>query len=70
MNNFEKEKEKMKGKVALGWLSGTTVLEVIMLLAYLIWQTKIAMFLFGVSTLLFVITLFIFLAWKRGLKKY
>lgn len=70
MNNFEKEKEKMKGMVALGWLSGATVLEVIMLLAYLIWQTKIAMFLFGVSTLLFVITLFLFLAWKRGLKKY
>ncbi|MHA7611569.1 hypothetical protein ACX2QB_04275 [Weissella viridescens] len=70
MNNFEKEKEKMKGMVVLGWLSGATVLEVIMLLAYLIWQTKIAMFLFGVSTLLFVITLFIFLAWKRGLKKY
>ncbi|SUP61371.1 Uncharacterised protein [Weissella viridescens] len=40
MNNFEKEKEKMKGMVALGWLSGATVLEVIMLLAYLIWQTK------------------------------
>ncbi|WP_057786422.1 hypothetical protein [Weissella minor] len=70
MNNYEREKEKLKGMLALGWLSLGTILEAIMLLAYLIWQTKIAMFLFGASTLLFVIALFIFLAWKRGLKKY
>lgn len=70
MDEFSKAKEHAKGMVALGWLAVSTILEAIMLLAYAIWQTKIAIFLLGVSTLLFLITLSIFQVWKHRLKKY
>lgn len=70
MDEFNKAKEHAKGMVALGWLAVSTIFELIMLLAYLVWQTKIAIFLLGVSTLLFLITLSIFQIWKQELKKY
>lgn len=44
MDEFSKAKEHAKGMVALGWLAVSTIIEAIMLLAYEIWQTKIAIF--------------------------
>ena len=70
MENLYKTKEYAKGVVSLGWLAISIVIEIITSIGYAIWQTKIALFLLGVSTLLFLIALAIFSIWMQGLKKY
>lgn len=68
MTDEKKKKLITEGLVILGWTAFFLILELIMGLALLIWQTKIAMFLFGVSTLLFLIVIGIWFAWKKSAK--
>lgn len=63
------EEKKQQGIVALIWLVIATLLEFIAVIAWFIWKTKIALFLLGVQTVLWVLIFLLFCLWKRSLKK-
>lgn len=64
----EQKKKARQGVVALIWLTIATVIEIIAGIAFLIWRTKIALFLLGAQTVLWVLIIFLFFLWKRSLK--
>lgn len=69
MKGVTKVNEKMQqGIVALIWLTIATVIEIIAGIAFLIWRTKIALFLLGAQTVLWVLVIILFCLWKRSLK--
>lgn len=69
MKGVAKVKEKIQqGIVALIWLTIATVIEIIAGIAFLIWKTKIALFLLGAQTVLWVLVIILFCLWKRSLK--
>lgn len=63
------KKEKEIGCMALTWMIISFILDLIFLIAYLIWKSKIALFLLGIGTVLFVITIVIFALWLHYLKQ-
>lgn len=63
------EEKKQQGVVALIWLVIATLLEFIAVIAWVIWKTKIALFLLGVQTVLWILIFLLFCLWKRSLKK-
>lgn len=64
MDKIKREEKLQQGKVALGWLVLSIIIFVVTLLAWVIWQTKIAMFLLGIGTLLLMLFSILFLFWK------
>lgn len=69
MKGVTKVNEKMQqGIVALIWLTIATVIEIIAGIAFLIWRTKIVLFLLGAQTVLWVLVIILFCLWKRSLK--
>lgn len=64
MDKRKCEEKLQQGKVALGWLVLSIIIFVVTLLAWVIWQTKIAMFLLGIGTLLLMLFSILFLLWK------
>lgn len=62
------DKEKLtEGVVALVWLSGATILEIIFGIAFFIWHSKLALFLLCVQTVIWLLLVAMFWIWKRGL---
>ena len=68
MKKTDRVKKVAEGLVVLGWLTFSLIIFVITLLARIIWRTKIATFLLGIGILLLVVTVILFLLWKRSLK--
>jgi ABC-type bacteriocin/lantibiotic exporter with double-glycine peptidase domain len=58
-----------QGCVGLVWVAITFILDLIFLIAFLIWKSKIALFLLGIGTVLLVITIVIFALWLHYLKR-
>lgn len=71
MKNKEIKKAKFmtQGLVLIGWGIPIALVEVFTGLALLIWNTKIALFLFGVSTVLLVLIIIMFLWWISSMRK-
>lgn len=49
-----------QGCVSLIWVVIAFILDLIFLIAYLVWESKIALFLLGIGTVLLVLTIIIF----------
>lgn len=64
MDEMKRKQKIQEGKVILGWVALSIIIFVITLLAWVILQTKIAMFLLGIGTLLLVLFITLFLIWK------
>ncbi len=62
-------KKKTEGVVVLIWLTISTVFEIITVIAFLIWKTKIALFFLSAQTVLWILMILLFWLWKRSLKK-
>lgn len=62
-----------QGCVGLIWLVIAFILDLIFLIAYLVWKSKIALFLLGIGTVLLVLTIIIFALFiyytKRDIKR-
>lgn len=69
MEKFDRQKKIAEGLFALGWLTFSGLIFVITLIAWLIWKTKIALFLMLVGALLLVIFIILFLRWKHSLRQ-
>lgn len=69
MNEKDREKKREEGLVALGWLAASVIFFVITLIAWLIWRTKIAVFILAIGTLLLIIFIILFLLWRHSLTK-
>lgn len=61
--------KRFEGVVALSWLAIATVLEIIFGIAFLIWKSKIALFLLSAQTVLWVLIIIVFALWIHGAKK-
>lgn len=68
MMKMNKE-QKEQGKTILTWLTIATVLEIIFGIAFLIWNTKIALFLLSSQTVLWVLAFLNFWLWLSVVKK-
>lgn len=65
---MNKEQEE-QGKTILTWLTIATVLEIIFGIAFLIWNTKIALFLLSSQTVLWVLAFLCFWIWLSVVKE-
>lgn len=63
------KEQKEQGKTILTWLTIATVLEIIFGIAFLIWNTKIALFLLSSQTVLWVLAFLNFWLWLSVVKK-
>lgn len=71
MNNMEIKKAKYlkQGLVILGCFFPIVLAELITGLALLIWHTKIALFFFGISTVLLIVILILFGLWIISMRQ-
>ena len=63
------EEKKIQGVITLIWLTISTVLEIIFLIAWMIWKTKIALFLLCAQSVLWFLIILLFVLWKHSLRK-
>ena len=68
MMKMNKE-QKEHGKTILTWLTIAAVLEIIFGIAFLIWNTKIALFLLSSQTVLWVLAFLYFWIWLSVVKE-
>ncbi|WEV36257.1 hypothetical protein [Lactobacillus sp. ESL0677] len=65
--------KKEEGCVALFWVVISFIFDSVFLIAYLVWKSKIALFLLGIGTVLLVFTIVIFVLFihyaRRELKR-
>lgn len=63
-----------QGCVSLIWLVIAFILDLIFLITYLVWKSKIALFLLGIGTVLLVLTIIIFALFiyytKQDIKRF
>lgn len=66
----ERKKEVIKeGMVMIGWTAFGTLLSLIAGAAWLIWQTKLALFWLAVQGVLLIAIIIIFWLWLRSIKQ-
>lgn len=63
------KEKKIQGVVVLIWLTISTVFEIITGIAFLIWKTKIALFLLCAQSVLWFLIILLFVLWKHSLRK-
>lgn len=63
------KEQKEQGKTILTWLTIAAVLEIIFGIAFLIWNTKIALFLLSSQTVLWVLAFLYFWIWLSVVKE-
>ena len=63
------EKWKKEMAVLMGWNMASALVLLIGLIAWLIWQTKFALFIFGVALLFFILNFALLMFWRNQTKK-
>lgn len=67
--NLGKRKEKIKtGTVSLAWVAFSALVEGVFFIVWLVFKTKTAIVLLGISTLLLGFWLLVFIVWFVNLK--
>lgn len=63
------EKWKKEMAVLMGWNMASALVLLIGLIAWLIWQTKFALFIFAVALLFFILNFALLMFWRNQTKK-
>ena len=63
------EKWKKEIAVLIGWNMASALVLLIGLIAWLIWQTKFALFIFAVALLFFILNFALLMFWRNQTKK-